>query len=63
MDLDDLDLSLDMEPDVDATPPEAVEPSIDELSMDFDLEPSADTDEAESSRIPRSLQTMTWICL
>jgi pilus assembly protein FimV len=55
MDLDDLDLSLDMEPDDDATPPEAVEPSIDELSMDFDLEPSADTDEAESvadSEIP-----------
>ena len=53
-DLDDLDLTLDMEPDGDvpqddAVGPEAVDEPLDELSLDFDLEPEGDTAEAPSA--------------
>jgi pilus assembly protein FimV len=48
MDLDDLDLSLDVDPDDDAPQTEAAEPMLDELSLDFDLEADAPADDAES---------------
>jgi predicted Zn finger-like uncharacterized protein len=46
-DLDDLDLSLDMEPEDDQQPSEAAESPLDELSLDFDLEPDTGPDEPE----------------
>ncbi len=53
-DLDDLDLTLDMESDVEApqngaTAPEADDLSLDDLSLEFDLEADADMDEAASA--------------
>lgn len=53
-DLDDLNLTLDMEPDgqapqLDAVAPESGEPSLDDLSMDFDLETDADMAGASSA--------------
>ncbi|WP_319404806.1 zinc-ribbon domain-containing protein [uncultured Desulfosarcina sp.] len=53
-DLDDLNLTLDMEPDVhapqaDAVAPKSGEPPLDELSLDFDLETDADMAKASSA--------------
>ncbi|MCB2147857.1 MAG: DUF3426 domain-containing protein [Deltaproteobacteria bacterium] len=53
-DLDDLNLTLDMEPggqapQIDAVAPESGEPSLDDLSLDFDLETDADMADASSA--------------
>jgi len=53
-DLEDLDLTLDVEkdaeaPQTEAGAPEAVDTSLDDLSLDFDLEPDADMTEAPSA--------------
>ncbi len=53
-DLEDLDLTLDVEKDAQAPQtaagaPEAVDTSLDDLSLDFDLEPDADITEAPSA--------------
>jgi predicted Zn finger-like uncharacterized protein len=45
--LDDLDLSLESEPQEDAPSSEAAESPLDELSLDFDLEPDAGADQPE----------------
>jgi predicted Zn finger-like uncharacterized protein len=47
-DLDDLDLTLDMEPDGLSPQTDAVDTSLDDLSFDFDLESDADLTEAPS---------------